>query len=161
MTVPSVAPGRDPLDAALGRNIRIRRRSLGLSQSALAAAVGLTFQQIQKYESGANRVSFSKLAEIAKALNCRISYLIKGLDGDETPTPVPEGQNDLLSTTGALELLELYAKINGPRLRRALINLSIALSPSGEEDANTASSNTTSTVRPKGVRTAWRRRIKL
>jgi len=84
MTVPSTASGRDPLDAALGRNIRIRRKSLGLSQSALAAAVGLTFQQVQKYESGANRVSFSKLAEIAKALNCRIADLIEGLDGGES-----------------------------------------------------------------------------
>eukprot|EP01033_Poteriospumella_lacustris_P022285 gene22285-16716_t len=69
MTDPTTPARGDPLDVALGRNIRIRRKSLGLSQSALASAVGLTFQQVQKYESGANRVSFFKLVEISTALN--------------------------------------------------------------------------------------------
>ena len=148
------------MDVALGRNIRIRRKSLGLSQSTLASAVGLTFQQVQKYESGANRVSFSKLVEISKALNCRVAYLIEGLDGGEAPPPVPEGENDLLSTTGALELLELYAQIHSPRLRRALIAVSGALSSSAEPDAGPDASPATPTARAKGVRTAWRRRIK-
>eukprot|EP01037_Dinobryon_pediforme_P017418 gene17418-17609_t len=134
MTDPTTPARGDPLDVALGRNIRIRRKSLGLSQSALASAVGLTFQQVQKYESGANRVSFSKLVEISKALNCRIAYLIEGLEDGEAPGPVLEGENDLLSTTGAVELLQLYAKINGPRLRRALISVSLALSSSTEPD---------------------------
>ena len=160
MTDPSMPARGDPLDVALGRNIRIRRKSLGLSQSALASAVGLTFQQVQKYESGANRVSFSKLVEIAKGLNCRIADLIEGLvDGDQT-APVSDGEADLLSTTGAVELLQLYAKIHSPRLRRALINLSSALSSFAEPDAGSNSPLTTSTARAKGVRTAWRRRIK-
>ena len=70
----------NPLDIALGARIRVRRKSLGLSQDDLAVQVGLTFQQIQKYERGANRVSFSRLVEIARTLKCRAQDLIGDLD---------------------------------------------------------------------------------
>ena len=127
MTDLSQFDGPDPLDVALGRNIRIRRKSLGLSQSALGAAVGLTFQQIQKYESGANRVSFSKLMDISKALTCRVSELIENAeDGQSSATIQDEG--DLLATTGALELLQDYSRIREPRLRQALIKAAWARS---------------------------------
>ena len=69
----------NPLDIALGARIRVRRKSLGLSQDDLAVQVGLTFQQIQKYERGANRVSFSRLVEIARTLKCRAQDLIGDL----------------------------------------------------------------------------------
>ncbi|MGB8601547.1 MAG: helix-turn-helix transcriptional regulator, partial [Rhizomicrobium sp.] len=61
-----------PLDIALGSRIRLRRRELGMSQEQLARQIGITFQQVQKYEHGANRVSFSRLVEIAQALRCGV-----------------------------------------------------------------------------------------
>lgn len=69
-----------PLDVALGVRIRWRRQELGLSQSDLANRIGITFQQVQKYEHGANRVSFSRLVEIAQAMDCRVTDLVGDLD---------------------------------------------------------------------------------
>src|SRR6201985_236231 len=76
------------LDVALGLRIRQRRKSLGVSQTALADSIGLTFQQIQKYERGFNRVSFSRLVDIAHALNCRVIDLIGDLDDASIPSPL-------------------------------------------------------------------------
>ena len=157
MTDLSPSDGPDPLDMALGHNIRIRRKSLGLSQSALGAAVGLTFQQIQKYESGANRVSFSKLVEISRALTCRVSGLIEAAENGR-PSAQIHHEDDLLATTGALELLQDFARIREPRLRQALIK--VAGSPSGEDttEPEGLSSSAALDARQKGVRTRWRRR---
>src|SRR6202051_4027587 len=80
------------LDVALGLRIRQRRKALGVSQTALADSIGLTFQQIQKYERGFNRVSFSRLVDIAHALNCRVIDLVGDLDGATLPSP-PFGQD--------------------------------------------------------------------
>jgi DNA-binding XRE family transcriptional regulator len=70
----------NPLDVALGGRIRQRRRELGFSQDQLARKVGLTFQQVQKYEHGTNRVSFSRLVAIAQALDCRVMDIVGDLD---------------------------------------------------------------------------------
>ncbi len=69
----------NPLDIALGSRIRLRRRELGYSQEQLAREVGITFQQVQKYEHGTNRVSFSRLVEIAQALNCGVVDIVGDL----------------------------------------------------------------------------------
>jgi transcriptional regulator with XRE-family HTH domain len=146
-----------PLDIALGRNIRLRRKSLGMSQSALGEAVGLTFQQVQKYERGKNRVSFSKLAGIATALQCRIADLIDGLEdgGDAEPG---DDRAALLGETGALELLQTYASVKSPRLRRAIISLAKGLSDQPEEAAEDEE-DATGAARPRReARTRWRRR---
>ena len=105
-------PNPHPLDIALGRNIRLRRKSLGMSQSALGEAVGLTFQQVQKYERGKNRVSFSKLAGIATALQCKISDLIEGLEDGEDTSDGHE-KSTLLGETG----LRRLAALNHSRAR--------------------------------------------
>lgn len=68
-----------PLDVALGNRIRLRRRELGLSQERLAKKVGVTFQQVQKYEHGTNRVSFSRLVDIASALDITVEAFVEGL----------------------------------------------------------------------------------
>jgi transcriptional regulator with XRE-family HTH domain len=107
------------LDVAIGHRIRERRRRLGLSQQALAEAVGVTFQQIQKYERGANRVSFSRLLEIAHALDCGLAALADGLD--VTHAPGVSSLNELLSVEGALDLLSAYQGIASRDLRRALL----------------------------------------
>lgn len=101
----------DPMDVALGAAVRIRRRTIGMSQEALAEQCGVSFQQIQKYENGANRISFSRLVQIARALRCRVVDLMDVLD---TPGHDAVGDLDLLSrmrTPGALELLAAFEKL--------------------------------------------------
>src|ERR1041384_7794492 len=80
----------DPMDIALGAAVRIRRRNLGISQEALAEQCGVSFQQVQKYENGANRISFSRLVQISRALKCRVVDLMDVLDA-----PDREGSGDL------------------------------------------------------------------
>ena len=110
------------MDVALGAAVRIRRRSLGISQEALAEQCGVSFQQIQKYENGANRISFSRLVQIARALKCRVVDLMDVLDG---PDREVTGDLDLLTrmrTPGALELLSAYERLQ-PEVRSSLVNL--------------------------------------
>jgi len=109
------------MDIALGAAVRIRRRSLGISQEALAEQCGVSFQQIQKYENGANRISFSRLVQIARALKCRVVDLMDVLDTPEG------GRNDLdiltrMRTPGALELLSAYERLS-PETRSSLLGL--------------------------------------
>jgi transcriptional regulator with XRE-family HTH domain len=111
-----------PLDVALGSRIRLRRRELGFSQEQLARAVGITFQQVQKYEHGTNRVSFSRLVEIAHALNCGVTDIVGDLDQPGTTAPFSRHVASL-NEPGAAELLEAYASITSPRHRRAILNL--------------------------------------
>lgn len=147
-----------PLDIALGRNIRLRRKSLGMSQSALGEAVGLTFQQVQKYERGKNRVSFSKLAGIATALQCRIADLIEGLE-DGGDVEQGDDRAALLGETGALELLQTYASVKSPRLRRAIISLAKGLSDQPEDAVEDEAGGEDQPPRVRReARTRWRRR---
>jgi transcriptional regulator with XRE-family HTH domain len=116
------AKAPDPMDVALGAAVRIRRRSLGLSQETLADQCGVSFQQIQKYENGANRISFSRLVQIARALDCRVVDLMDVLDA-----PDNEGGGDLdllarMRTPGALELLTAYERLR-PEARSSLVTM--------------------------------------
>ena len=118
----------DPMDIALGAAVRIRRRTIGMSQEALAEQCGVSFQQIQKYENGANRISFSRLVQIAKALRCRVVDLLDVLD---TPEEEPSVDLDLLSrmrTPGALELLTAFEQLT-PEARASLVSFMRALTP--------------------------------
>jgi transcriptional regulator with XRE-family HTH domain len=110
------------MDIALGAAVRIRRRSLGISQEALAEQCGVSFQQIQKYENGANRISFSRLVQIARALQCRVVDLMDVLDA---PDGGSAGDLDILSrmrTPGALELLAAFERLS-PDTRSSLLGL--------------------------------------
>lgn len=116
----------DPMDVALGAAVRIRRRTIGMSQEALAEQCGVSFQQIQKYENGANRISFSRLVQIARALRCRVVDLMDVLD---TPGQEVSGDMDLLSrmrTPGALELLAAFERLP-PEARNSLVGFMRAL----------------------------------
>lgn len=109
----------DPMDVALGATIRVRRRTIGMSQEALAEKCGVSFQQIQKYENGVNRVSFSRLVQIARALDCRVTDLMGVLDVPDDAT----AEMDILSrirTPGALELLTEYERMS-PDARASLL----------------------------------------
>lgn len=111
-----------PLDIALGGRVRLRRKELGFSQDQLARAVGITFQQVQKYEHGTNRISFSRLVEIAEALECGVTDLIGNLDKSKGSIAISR-HIGLLATSGATDLLDAYAGIDSPKRRRAVLNL--------------------------------------
>lgn len=116
------------MDIALGAAVRIRRRTMGISQEALADQCGVSFQQIQKYENGANRISFSRLVQIARALKCRVVDLMDVLDSPDRET---SGDLDMLTrmrTPGALELLAAYEKLPADS-RSSLISFLRTLAP--------------------------------
>lgn len=127
----------DPMDIALGAAVRIRRRTIGLSQEALAEQCGVSFQQIQKYENGANRISFSRLVQIARALKCRVVDLMDVLD---TPEGGATSDIDVLTrmrTPGALELLSAYERL-APESRASLVSLLRSLTTEPALAANQA-----------------------
>jgi transcriptional regulator with XRE-family HTH domain len=118
--------GPNPIDRHVGLRIRMRRKELGISQERLAESIGLTFQQVQKYERAANRVSASKLWEMARALSTSISYFYEGL-GDTAEAPganVPrEAMQDFLLTAEGIELATVFPKIAKSRVRRKILDL--------------------------------------
>lgn len=107
---------RHPIDMAVGARIRLTRKARGVSQQALAEVVGLTFQQIQKYESGANRVSASKLAEIASFLRVPLPELF---GTDSAAIGITDELAALLGAPGALELLKTYSQL--PRAQQSAL----------------------------------------
>ena len=115
--------GAHRLDVALGERIRGIRKGRGLSQERLAEAVGVTFQQVQKYERGANRVSFSRLALIAEALETPLSELISGLGLDLVAGEADADTAAGVSPPGASELVRAYAAIRTPAVRRCIVEL--------------------------------------
>ena len=116
--------GPDPIDVAVGAHIRIRRRWLGFSQTNLADALGITFQQVQKYERGANRVSASMLVKIAAKLETTVAALV----GEDGHAPVEAIIYAQLATPGATDLLAAFAAIDGEK-RRALLTIAHGLIP--------------------------------
>jgi transcriptional regulator with XRE-family HTH domain len=129
--------GPHPVDRHVGLRIRLRRKELGISQERLAEALGLTFQQVQKYERAANRVSASKLWEIARALETSVSYFYEGLEAAEAALPAaanPRAHEFLLSPEG-LELAQIFPKLPRARVRRKVVELVRALAD-GEGDEN-------------------------
>lgn len=124
MAMPKVttdARAADDLDRALGNAIRLRRRSLSLTQEQLASACGISFQQVQKYENGANRVSFSRLVQIARALDCRVTDLTSALDQPQI-APADFEFLKLMTLPGAVDLLKRY-ELMTPDSRRLLVDL--------------------------------------
>ncbi|HVN01974.1 MAG TPA: helix-turn-helix transcriptional regulator [Caulobacteraceae bacterium] len=104
----------DEIDFHLGKRMRRRRRLLGLTQQQLADACGVRFQQIQKYECGANRVSAARLWRIASALEVTMNYFFEGLNGDATGTVAARDES--------LDLMRTYHAL-GERPRRRLLDL--------------------------------------
>src|SRR5277367_6335017 len=108
----------DEIDFHLGKRMRRRRRLLGLTQQQLAESCGVRFQQIQKYECGANRVSAARLWRIAGALEVPVNYFFDGLaEAAPLPMPTPDESDDLVRTYHSL----------GERPRRRLLNLARSL----------------------------------
>ncbi|WP_374569730.1 helix-turn-helix domain-containing protein [Phenylobacterium sp.] len=100
------------MDLALGTTIRLRRRSLGMSQSELAELSGVTFQQIQKYENGSNRISFSRLVKISDALKCRVTDLVGPLDNLDVYTDDGMEMLNRAARPDAQNLLSYFADLD-------------------------------------------------
>ncbi len=120
-----------PVDEYVGKRVRQRRWMVGYSQQQLGEAVGIKFQQIQKYETGMNRISASRLWDIADTLSVPITFFFEGYEGAtlvESPTNAkPTGQGDLLADKEALELVRSYYAIPENQ-RRKLFDLARVLS---------------------------------
>jgi transcriptional regulator with XRE-family HTH domain len=116
---------KHPVDAHVGKRIRHRRWMVGMTQQQLADKVGIKFQQIQKYETGMNRVSASRLWDIADALGVGISFFFEGIE--EGKADARTSDNDLLADKEALELVRSYYAIPEAQ-RRRLFDLARVLS---------------------------------
>ncbi|WP_207462178.1 helix-turn-helix transcriptional regulator [Azospirillum sp. SYSU D00513] len=126
--------GPDAVDVYVGSRIRIRRTLIGMNQTALGQRVGLTFQQIQKYERGVNRVSASKLWQFSQALDVPISFFFEEMPNDlrERGGLSPElmdiatkenSEPDLLRKRETLELVKAYTRISNPRDRQRMYEI--------------------------------------
>ena len=117
------------IDLHLGKRLRRRRRLLGLTQQQLASAVGVRFQQIQKYECGANRISAARLWELAEALEVPINYFYEGLEAEaanEGGSEAVKRSEQVLARKETLDLVRAYYKL-GERPRRRLLDLAKSL----------------------------------
>ncbi len=123
-----------PVDVHVGSRVRLRRTMLGMSQEKLGEAVGLTFQQIQKYERGANRIGSSRICQFSRILDVPVSFFfedmpaaalsapgvaVKGLSDTQQATM----DDDPMSKCETLELVRAYYRINDPRVRKRLYDL--------------------------------------
>lgn len=129
--------GPDPIDIHVGKRIKLRRTLLHISQEQLAGDVGVTFQQVQKYESGHNRVSASRLYDISRVLNCPISYFFEDINAETTggrqmPTArdketlgeeAAEYEADPIQRTESLELVRAYWRLHSADLRQNVLDL--------------------------------------
>ena len=116
----------DPVDIEVGHRIRIERLARGLSQTALANQLGVTFQQVQKYEKGVNRVGAGRLTKIAEVLGIEVGTFFGGkdiLDAEEKKVSGEASPLKLLTVSGAFRLLRAYGDIEDSNLRRAIVDL--------------------------------------
>ena len=130
----------NPVDVHVGTRVRLRRTLLGMTQTGLGQAIGLTFQQVQKYERGVNRIGSSRLYDLARVLDVPVNFFF-----DEMPKEIasksgaassgpPEGAEvfdpDIVSKRETLELVRAYYKIENPQVRKRLFEMVKALGKS-------------------------------
>jgi transcriptional regulator with XRE-family HTH domain len=114
-------------DVEIGRKIRALRLERGLSQSGLAEGIGLTFQQVQKYEKGANRVSAGRLQQIADLLNVPVTFFFGGMGTRAKKSEALPSGIAFLQTKGALRLMRAYAEISSRATKYALVVIAESL----------------------------------
>jgi len=119
-----------PVDIHVGQRMRTRRQILDVSQTDLADRLGITFQQIQKYEKGTNRISASRLVEIAAALEVPVTYFFDGLDGAHAGR---RDHDDLLIDSNGVALLRAFNRISDKTVQRALISIAQAAGASAPQ----------------------------
>jgi transcriptional regulator with XRE-family HTH domain len=119
----------NPVDKHVGSRVRMRRMMLTMSQEKLGDALGLTFQQVQKYEKGTNRIGASRLQQISQILQVSVSFFFEGApnihaepDGMQE-APSPAYVSDFLATSEGLALTKAFMRIKEPKLRRRIVDL--------------------------------------
>jgi transcriptional regulator with XRE-family HTH domain len=130
--VPRSPRSCDPIDVLVGRNIRIHRLDKALTQTDVASRIGVTFQQLQKYEQGMNRVGGARLFKVAEVLEVPISALFES--GPDTPEIDSNSAMELLGEAYALRLLRPFSRIADVETRRALVAVVEALAASEQSD---------------------------
>ena len=119
----------NPVDKYVGSRVRMRRIMLGMSQEKLGEALGLTFQQVQKYEKGTNRVGASRLQQISEILQVPVSFLFDGGPSGATNSEgfsegsSPAYVSDFLATSEGLALTRAFTRIADPKMRRSIVDL--------------------------------------
>jgi len=120
----------NPIDKHVGSRVRMRRMMLSMSQEKLGDALGLTFQQVQKYEKGTNRIGASRLQQISNILQVPVAFFFEGAPelgparghgGKDAPSPTYVA--DFLATSDGLALTKAFMRINDPKLRRRIVDL--------------------------------------
>ena len=133
----------NPIDVHVGARLRLRRTLLGISQEKLAEMIGLTFQQVQKYEKGANRVSSSRLVDLANALDVEIAYFFQEMSAEiqqQTPSmlldakklPTIDHEKDPTMKRETLELVRAYYRIPDAAVRKRLAELARSIAKASE-----------------------------
>jgi transcriptional regulator with XRE-family HTH domain len=135
----------NPVDKYVGERVRMRRMLLGMSQERLGEQLGLTFQQVQKYEKGVNRIGASRLFDLAQVLGVPIQFFYENMPAAVSGQPQPLGfadkrgesyVADFLSNRESVELNKAFARVTDPRVRRSIVDM--VRSIAGDEPANTA-----------------------
>ena len=134
----------NPIDVHVGSRVRLRRTLLGMSQEKLGEAIGLTFQQVQKYERGANRVGASRLYDLSQVLDVPVAYFFEEIapavasaadarrGGALEEAPGPTYEADPMMRRETLELVRAYYRIPDPQVRRRLFDLTKAIANATE-----------------------------
>lgn len=137
--------GPNPVDIHVGARVKIRRLIMGLSQEELAQSIGLTFQQVQKYERGINRISVSRLVDICRTLKAPVDYFFDGSFSVARPgvknmtlkgfsDTRQEGlEPDPLIKKDVLELVRAYSKISSPQLKKQILEMAKAMAIAGND----------------------------
>ena len=121
----------DPVDIEVGQRIKIQRLAAGLSQTELGESIGVTFQQVQKYEKGTNRIGASRLQQISHILQVPVSFFFEGAPNLPHATrteglseaPSPAYVSDFLATSDGLALTKAFMRISDSKLRRRIVDL--------------------------------------
>ncbi len=121
----------NPIDKHVGSRVRMRRMMLGMSQEKLGDALALTFQQVQKYEKGTNRIGASRLQQISNILQVPVAFFFEGaphladavMSGALQTAPSPTYVSDFLATSDGLSLTKAFMRIPDPKLRRRIVDL--------------------------------------
>jgi transcriptional regulator with XRE-family HTH domain len=139
MVTGATAKDPQPVDRHVGSRVRMRRMMVGMSQEKLGEACGITFQQIQKYEKGTNRMGASRLHHIARVLDVPIEFFYEGASSDQGSNgPIMiDGQSrsmtDFLATSEGLGLVRAFTAIKDPKVRLRIVDLAKAVADGGAE----------------------------
>ena len=127
----------NPIDKYVGSRVRMGRRKLNMSQTDLGNALGLTFQQVQKYEKGSNRVSASRLQQLSKILQVPVPFFFEGAPAsigwpaanESADAPSPSFVSDFLATSEGMDLVRAFTCVEDAKLRRAIVRLVEQIAP--------------------------------